>query len=1065
MIKLFTHKIIKPCVPVKRLLMLLLVLVATVSGLRAQNGIKITGTVSDSKGETLIGASVKVKGMGIGVLTDANGKFTINVPNDNSVLVFSYIGFVSSEQTVGSSRTINKMLNETANNLNDVVVIGYGQAVKKRDLTGSISSVSAKQIQERQPVTLQDALEGQAAGVLVANDNGDPAGTGTITIRGMGTLNSGTGPLYVIDGVLNTDANSLNPADIESMEVLKDAASAAIYGSRGANGVIIITTKHGQDGVPRVTGIYTHLYGVLAHELPTISATQARQYRSQDKGQNLALGGANADSVNHYLNADNDFEKLLLRKANKNTYNLSVSGGQKGLTYYTGLNYIDDQSIVVNSYIRRVQSTINIDYKGSEKFKVTNNLSFAYQTGNNIPLQTTIQQIYERNPWISIYAPGGGFAPYNESKRNPVAYAYEQTNQASTYLGQYNTALHYNILRELMFTTSFNVKFNNVSTSTFTPTSIQLAALGGNATDLGGQTTDIQVSWQLQSFLNYSHLFGKYHAIKVTAGFSRENFQDNGYSLGDTNYLSELVFTSNVGTLNPSTGTNPTISTATGYSTESLFTSIGYNYKERYILSTTARRDASSRFGPQNKWGNFLSAGAAWRFTDESFMKWTKSFLDDGKLRYSIGTLGNDQLSNNFAFVNQINFGGANGISTYNGSSTAALSTVLGNPQLKWESTTTQNLGMDLTFLNSRIVFTPEAYIKNTHNLLYTANLPEETGSKTTAVNVGSIRNEGLEFTLTGTAITNHNLTWNVSFNLTLQNPGLVTQLANGVPFYPTGNSASSPYYITQGGHIGDFYVLKNEGVYPYDVSNNYAVNGDRLTPVGVGNNGTTATGFLDNGALYTGARHSLMRNGHVLTGGETIWQDTNNDGVIDNSDKVKDGNAIPKYFWGLTNYISYKHFSLSFTINAQIGNNIYNEFANGQNANLTGSYSLPTVDFFLHTWHNQGDIAKYPSIANKDTYGDISNGINSLYVEDGSFIRLSSAKLTYTLDAKIASRLYARSVAIYIYGDNLLTWTNYSGFDPEFSSIGSGSALTPGFDSGYYPKRREGGFGINIGF
>jgi TonB-linked SusC/RagA family outer membrane protein len=1066
MIKLFTRKFLQTGKRISRSLVLVIVFFIYASTLHAQNKpIKITGTISDSKGETLIGASIKVKGTGTGVLADVNGKFTLTVPDENATLVFSYIGFNTTEQVVGPRRVINVALTETSSDLNEVVVTGYGQSVKKRDLTGSISTVSAKQIGERQPVTIEDALEGQAAGVLVQNDNGDPNGTGTITIRGMGTLNSGGNPLYVIDGVLNTDANFLNPADIASIEVLKDAASAAIYGSRAANGVIIITTKHGTDGKPMVIGTYTHLSGQLAHELPTLSAAQAREYRLTDKGQNTTQGGANADSVNHFLNADNDFEKLLLRTASKNTYNVSISGGQKGLTYYTGINYIDDQSIIINSYIHRLQTTINVDYAPSDKFKVTNNLSFAYQNGNNVPLGTTIQQIWERNPWISIYLPSGQLAAYNESKRNLVAYALEQTNLANLYLAQYNTALNYAILKDLRFTTSFNVKFNDYNTQNFLPTAIQIASLGGNATDNGGQVANIEVSWQLQSFLNYTHLFGNYHTIKVTAGFTRENLQDNTYSVGASDFLSEQVFTSNVGTLNPSTGSNPTITNAYGFSTESLLGRFDYNYKEKYILTATFRRDGSSRFGPQNKWGDFFGTGLAWRFTDESFIYWSKGFLDDGKLRFSIGTLGNDQLGSNCAFVNQITFGASNPISSYNGNGTAQLNTILGNPSIKWETTTTQNYGMDLTMLKGRLTFTPEYFVKSTSNLLYTANLPEETGSKTTAVNIGSIRNQGLELTVTGTPITSKNFSWNVSANITFQNPPLVTQLADGIPFYPTGNSATSPYYITQGGHLGDFYVLKNQGVYPYDVSNKYAVNGDRLTPVGVSADGKSATSFLDKGQLYTGATHSLIRNGHVLQGGETIWQDTNNDGVIDNNDKVKDGNAIPKSYWGITNFVTYKQFSLSFTFNAQFGNNVYNQFANRQQANLTGSYSLPTVDFFENTWHKQGDIAKYASINYKDTYGDISSGINSLYIEDGTFIRLASAKLTYNLDTKIASRIAARSISAYVYGDNLLTWTNYTGFDPEFSTIASGSSLTPGLDNGTYPKRREVGFGINIGF
>jgi TonB-linked SusC/RagA family outer membrane protein len=1011
--------------------------------------VTITGQVNDEKGQPMPGVTVKVKGTSVATATNIDGRYSIKAENGQGTLVFSFLGYVTQEIAINGKVSIPVVLKEQASELNEVVVTGYGGTVAKRDLTGSISTVSAKQINERQPVTLFDALEGQAAGVLVANDSGDPSGEGTITIRGTGTLNSGTGPLYVIDGVINTDANYLNPADIESIEILKDAASAAIYGSRGANGVIIITTKHGVEGKPVISASYGHLYGELAHTLPTASANDLRYYR---KNRGDGNNGINQDSVNHYLNADNDYQDLLFRTANKSTYNLSISGGQKGLTYYTGLNYIDDQSIVINSYIQRVQTTINVDYQPSDKFKITNNLSFAYQSGNDIPVGTTVQQIFERNPWTAIYKPDGSLAGYVESKRNPVAYALLQTNYETSYLAQYNTSAIYSITKDLKWTGSFNAKLNNPTTQTFTPSSL---TSGGTGADVGGSTDTRQFSYQLQTFLNYSKTLGKFHNITGLLGFSREYNRTDGYTIGDNNYLSEAVYTSNIGVVDlTKTGT-----TATAYGTESLFGRLGYDYKSRYILTATYRRDGSSRFGPDEKWGDFYSGGFAWRFTDEPFMAWTKKVLTDGKLRYSVGQLGNDQLPNNYLFSDLINFGTGNVNSSYAGNSSAAPSTTLGNPAIKWETTTTQNWGMDLTFLNGRLTFTPEYYIKKTSGLLYSTQLPEEAGPANVTVNLGDILNKGLELTVTGTPIVSKNFSWNVSANATFQNAGLIESLANHTTYYV------SSYIVQEGGHIGDFYLYKNLGVYQYDVSNAYAVNGQRLTPVGVVVNTTTntstATGYTLNGQPYTGTIHQLSRNGLVLKGGNTIWQDTNNDGVIDANDKVIAGNGIPNFFFGFTNFFSYKHFTLNITINGQYGNKVYNSTANGQNAN-SSTYSPPTVDAIYHSWLKQGDIAKYPYFPNKDTYGDVSNGQNSLYLEDGSFVRLSNVKLTYTVDQKIAARIKARTIGFYVYGDNLLTFTNYDWFDPEFSTT---NALTPGFDNGKYPKRREIGFGVNVGF
>jgi len=1030
---------------------------------------EITGVVTDIKGQPIPGVTVKISGTQVATVTNIEGKYSIKVPDEKSILVFSFIGFTAQDVVVGNRKSINITLLETSSSLTEVVVTGYGQSVAKRDLTGSISTIDAKQILERQPVTIADALEGQAAGVLVANDNGDPSGTGTVTIRGMGSLNSGTGPLYVIDGVINTDADFLNPADISSIEVLKDAASAAIYGSRGANGVIIITTKHGQEGKQVVTGTYYHLFGRLAHELPSVSSSELRRFRI-GKNTNVATGGANTDSVSHYLNQDNDYQTLLLKTAQKDQYNLSISGGQKGLTYYTGINYLDDRSIVLNSYFKTLQTTINMDFQPGDKLKVTNNLSFLYRTGNDVPLFATIGQLYERNPWTSLYTPDGQLAGYDETKRNPLAWAILQTNLNKTYLGQYNTAANYSFTKDLRLTASFNAKLNNVNTQVFNPSSLTGGTLNGGGISTGYQSTDIQFSWALQTYLNFSHTYGGNHTVTATAGFSRENFQDNKTVLGDRNYLTETVFTSNIGTLDPTT----TVSSATAHATESLFGRLGYSYKGRYIFTATGRRDGSSRFGPSNKWGDFFSTGLAWRFSDESFMKWSKKYLDDAKLRYSIGQLGNDQLAD-YAFINQIYFGNANPVSSYNGNGTAQMNLVLGNPTIKWETATTQNFGMDLTFLKGRVTFTPEYYIKNTSNLLYSANLPEESGFKTTAVNIGSIRNTGWEFTLTGTPVVIPQFTWNVSANITFQKPAVVTELAGGTPFYPTGNSTTSPYYITQGGRIGDFYVLKNQGIYQYDVSNAYAEDGSMLTPVGITVNTTTntstATGYTLNGQPYTGVIHQLKHNGVPLKGGSTIWQDVNNDGNIDGSDRQILGNAMPDFYWGLTNTFSYKGFLLTVTVNAQVGGKVYNELANLQNLNSANTtYSSPIPAALYGAWYKQGDVATYPYVVNKDAYGDISNGINSLYLEDGSFVRLAAVKFTYTFNSKLLQKIKARNIGVYVYGDNLLTWTNYTGFDPQFSTNsnaanGASNSLTPGYDTGKYPKRREMGFGINVSF
>jgi len=1052
--KIYTQSIFKTCKSLSKLALIAVLIVLSGASLFAQSAlIKITGTVKDSKGEALIGVNVLLKGTKVGAATDIDGKFSINVPDTKAVLVVSYIGFTAKEVAVGSQKVINVVLTENESSLNEVVVTGYGQTVKKSDLVGSISSVSAKQLKERQPTSLADALEGQMAGVQAVTDGGDPLSPGTVQIRGMSSLNSGNGPLYVIDGILNDDASFINPQDIASIEVLKDAASSAIYGVRGANGVILITTKQGQDGKARLNVNYYHLFGKLAHKLQTTSARDLTYYRRVENGGAGTGAAVNPDSVSTFDNKDNDYQDLLYRTGNKDNINLSVAGGQKGLLYYGSLNYTNDNSIIINSYAKTFTTLFNVDYQATDRVKITNHISVNYITGNSVDVGNTASTVFQRNPWVSLYRPDGSLAGYVESKRNPVAYALLGENVPTTYTIQDDLVGSYQITNDLRFTASGSARLDDMNRQTFIPTSITSGALGP---DSGTSYVDNKLLYDLQAFFNYSKTINKDHNITAVAGFSRDRHNDNGYNLALQNYLSESIRVSSVATL-VNTGIN---STATYSSTESLFARAQYSYKDRYIINGTFRRDGSSRFGDQNKWGDFGAGGFAWRFSQEHFMDWAKKYIDDAKFRYSVGVLGNDNLTD-FGYSTLLNFGVgtvATNSGSYNGQNAAYVSPNLGNPTLRWEKTTIQNFGLDLTMFGGRLVITPEYYIKLTNGLLSSQILPEETGLKSGAINLGNISNRGFELTINATPISSKNFSWNLNGNITFQNAGLITYLN------PTATAIQGSYLIKQGGHIGDFYLLKNLGVYRWDVSNEYDTQGNRLTPVGVNAAGTTATGYTEaNGTPYTGTMHQLTRNGKILNGGSTIWQDTNNDGVIDENDRQVLGNAIPKILFGVNNYVTYKHWTINFLFNAAFGNKVYNSIANGLNVE-SSNYTPPTVAAIYHSWIHPGDIAIYPNMSGavKDTYGSIANGENSLYLENGSFIRLSSVKLSYNLPATLLSKISARTFNLYAYGNNLLTWTNYSWYDPEFTTT---NPLQPGFDSGKYPRRREAGLGINIGF
>lgn len=1005
--------------------------------------VKITGTVTDSKGDALPGVSVKVKGSSGGASTSSDGKYSVSIPNANAVLVFTYIGFIAQEQVVGSKKVINVKLLDDESSLNEVVVTGFGQKMAKKDLTGATAGVSAKEIAERQPTTLAEALQGQAPGLLVTTDGGSPSGQGTIQIRGASSINSGNGPLYVIDGITSENADFVNPMDIADIQILKDASSAAIYGARGANGVILITTKRGKDGLANIGVSYNNIFGKLAHKLHTLSADELRKYRSM---RNLGVGnGANPDSVNPYNNADNDFQDLLFRTSNRKVIALTASGGQKGSTYYAGVNYTDDQALVVNSSLKRLQTKLNVESKLSSKLTLSNNLAFAYQTGNEIPVGTSARQVFEKNPWTTVYRPDGTLANYTESKRNPLAFAMLVDDVDNNFTVQYNTKADFAISKYLKITGLFNAQLDNKTNKTFSPSSL---TSGGTGSATGSNTFNKRIFWEGQTYLNYNRTFNKDHAVTAAIGLTSEKIRNDGYTVGMNTYLSEIINTSNAGTID----LTRTATTASGSASSAAFVRGNYSYKGKYIVQANYRRDGSSKFGYLNRWGDFYSASAAWRLSDEKFMDFSKSWLDDAKLRYSYGLLGNDAIPS-YKDLNVMDFGRYN----YNSQSSATESLTMGNPNIKWESVKTSNIGADFTFLKNKITLTLDYYKKTTSDLLYTTEIPKETGKSNAVINLGTIQNNGFEFAINATPVRTDNFSWNVSYNMSFQK-GKIIELANHVPY-----TAGNIFILNEGGRIGNMFVYKNLGVYRYDADNAYTPEGVKLTP-DLSTLNTDLTGLAGrytlNGQEYTGEIKQRANGIIILKGGDTEWLDVNKDHVIDDADIVVGGNGVPDYYFGFGNTFSYKRFSLNVLFTGQIGNEIYNSVANAQNEGRS-TYSPPTYAMTQNSWWHPGDVALYPNILEKDDNGNIRTNYNSLYIEDGSFIRLASARLAYALNPNWLKRVKMRNASVFVYGTNLATWTNYSWYDPEFTA----NALTPGVDGGKYPRRREVGFGVNINF
>ncbi|PSL47243.1 TonB-linked SusC/RagA family outer membrane protein [Chitinophaga niastensis] len=1016
------------------LVLLLLLCSGNINPVFAQTG-PVTGQVLTPDQQPFPGVTVRIKGSSAGATTNQEGRFSLlNVATD-AVLVFSAIGHLPLEKNVNGAKTVNVQLQSSNKQLDEVVSVGYGNA-RKRDLTGAITSINQEAIEKRQPVNLIDALQSQAAGVLVMNDAGEPGAEGSIRIRGFSTFSTaGNNPLYVIDGVLSESAGNINPSDIQSIEILKDAASAAIYGSRSANGVIIITTKRGVEGKPTFDARYSSVLGKLAHKLRQSNADEVRLFR---KLQNPGGTGVDVDSLNPGFNADNDYQDIITQTAVRQQVDLSMSGAAKNANYYSSIQYLDDKGIVVNSWAKTIKSRVNTEFSLSDKVKFGNRFQFAYQKKNNINEGNTLNQTFQRPTNYYVWLPDGTLAGYLGGRRNPLANALYETNITQSYGGNAFTFMEAKLSKDLSFNTNFNVDLAAPHNITF---SSKLVSAANPTSSSGSEGFDLNIGWQYQAYFNYHKVIRKDHDFTAMAGFSAEKYKGNSFDIGGTDYVSELVYYANAygQLLNSKTTTKGFV-----HSMASFFGRIGYSYKSRYILGATLRHDGSSRFGKSNIWGDFPSVSGAWRFSDEKFMGFARRYLSDAKLRVSYGINGNERIGD-YDAMQRLTFGN----NFYNGISGAVPTSDFGNKDLSWESTRDADIGLDLSLFHDHVTVATDYYVKTTKNLLYARPLPVETGYNNARINLGSIQNKGFEFAVNVLAVKKRDFQWNTIFNITFER-GTIKQLYNGEQFI-----AGDKWLVREGGNLGDFYGFHYKGIYQYDQSNAYNDNWEQLTPTFDENKKFTGE-YTIGGQKYLGTVHRMYGNGNLLKGGDVIYDNPTKDSVIDDADRRVIGNAQPKFYAGWINNLTYKNFTLSFTFNVQWGGAIYNNAAAALN-NYTTSNIIPQPYVIYHAWRNQGDVTDVPRVDKSTAW---NHRISTRYLEDASFIRLSYVKLMYAFNPKMLHRVKVKGAGLYIYGSNLITWTNYSWYDPEFSSA---NALQLGQDNGRYPRRRELGLGVNI--
>lgn len=1009
--------------------------------------VSVKGVVLDEAGETLPGATVTEKGTKNVAATDLDGKFTIKVSKSGATLIVSYVGYVTKEVT--SKPDMKVILSENSKNLDEVVVVGYG-TMKKRDVTGAISSISSKDIEQKMATNVFEALQGQTAGIQIISGSGQPGETSSIKIRGTSTFSAdGVKPLYIVDGIPLDDIDGINPTDIASMEILKDAASAAIYGSRSANGVIIITTKQGEAGKPRIDVKYNHSWGTLSHKLAQANRADRRYYDNARRQYFLDNNIGNADesiqmiqdSLNVFFNVDNDYQDMILQTAQKDQVDISVGGGSDKIKYFINTGYFNERGIVPNTAFQRLTTRINSDYKPVKWMNMGSRIALTYSKKEGINENALLNAMLSRRPYFSTYYPDGSLVGVFNGQKNPIAQVEYTTDFTDAYKGNFYQFFEFDIYKGLKFRTNINANFSLSKRKKLYPSIITDEWQKSNE---GGSYNYLGWNWMNEDYFSYSHKWGD-HNFSAMAGFSAQRWSNQNEILVGTNSSTDYIYTMNAFASNltqTSTGT-----WQTSHSLASLFARITYDYKGRYLLTANVRRDGSSRFAENNKWGNFPSASVGWRISDEKFMQFAKPTLDDAKIRVSYGVTGNESIGNYdyvYTYSPSTIYDGVGGVSA----------TRIGKDNLKWEETKQFNLGLDLNFWNSRLTITADYYDKYTDGLLANYQLPKESGFAYMKTNVGEMSNRGFEIAVTGDIIRTKDWKWNASFNIS-RNINRIEKLSEGKA-YMEGDI----WWMQEGGRVGDFYGFKSAGVFAYDESNAFTDKWEQLTPVF--ENGVFQYKYLLDGKEYAGnIRQKTLPNGKPFRGGDYNWEEPEGtrDGVIDDNDRMVIGNAMPDVTGGLNTTVTWKNLSLYLGFYYSLGGQIYNAAEHNRNMfKYTGT--TPSPEVIHNMWLHPGDQAIYPRPYNDD-YNNARMG-NSFYLEDASFIRLQNIRVAYDLPENWIKKLMLKNINIYAFVNNALTWTNYSGFDPEFST---NNPLQVGKDSYRYPRKREYGIGFSANF
>ncbi|WEK37447.1 MAG: TonB-dependent receptor [Candidatus Pseudobacter hemicellulosilyticus] len=1014
----------------------LLLSLTFVAALAVQAQLKtVTGKVTDAKTkEALAGVTLKVKNTLRMASTDENGNFSISIDDANAIITFTYVNYLSKDVNAAGKTTLDVTLDLAESTLTDVVVIGYG-TVKKSDVTGAVVSLKAKDLNPGANMNVEQALLGRASGVQVYQKSGEPGSAMSVKIRGASSITAGNDPLYVIDGMpVNNIApvsglgagfvgapnprnplNSLNPSDIESIEILKDASATAIYGSRGSNGVVMITTKRGSSGMLKIN--YNASYGVqkVANSLDMLTGDQYKEVLNAI----IDAGGGSAGERVTNESANVDWQKQLYQTANVHSHDLSLSGGKDNTKFYASLGYFNQEGVLLNSGVKRYTARLNLENSVAKKyaFNMSVNTSYIRDQFNSVGIgvnenASSLYSAINYDPTYPVFAADGKYYPspfLTPALDHPLA----MINGHRANMDGFRT--FGTISGEYFLMPSLSVKVKgagdvNISqrNTWIDPSTIAGSGTGGIASIATGNVN----YYMAEATMNYSNSWGKDHSLNAVMGLTYDHFASNSFNGNGRGYaLPDLEYNA-IGSGNSALNV-----IGSGRASTKIVSYLGranYTFKDRYLFTVSFRADGSSRFGANNRFGYFPSGAFAWKMHQEEFMEGF-DFIDELKPRISYGVIGNQNIGNYLYFTTF----GKGGEAIFNGVRNPSIApTRSANPDLKWEAAHQADVGLDFSLFRRRVTGSIEYYMRKTSDLLLALPTPLSTGFGSQTRNIGSMRNSGIDLHLAGDVIRNQQLTWNLGVVLsTVKNEvrslGPLDQIITGA-----AGDVGSVSIIRPGESLGSYYGWQVLGVWQ---------KGDDFSQAPTG-----------------------------VKPGDMKYLDVNGDKMINADDRVVLGKSIPDYTYGITNSVDYKGFNLSIFIEGSQGGKLLNNAAI-ESYFPTAFRRNKLAEPYLNRWTETNPTNDYPSFVNPSSQGQ--QRVNSKTVEDASYIRLQSVRLSYNVPVKTK---FIRSLQAYVTGQNLVTITNYTGSDPAANSLGEDILK---IDYSSYPMTRTIQFGINVQF